>query len=263
MREVPEAPTATLFIVDLDAGREALFDYAARCGALGEDDEKRVGRLRDADAGKRLRAAYAGLRFALEKVFGPDVRGRDLTRPKGGKPSLDGLNGDFSLAHSGNLALIGVTTTGIIGVDIEFQRKTSMPDARRVQIIAAGDVLDGRLLRYGSLVGGELRNNGATMFQRAWVRLEAFAKAHGIGIGRVLTELGIIGSRDGSAGADKRMQVFSRQKPSLDIYDVEIGDGVVGCIALSAGIGEPTILRLPTTVLGLRAFTASAPVSGA
>jgi 4'-phosphopantetheinyl transferase len=60
---------------------------------------------------------------------------------------------------------------------------------------------------------------------RAWVRLEAAAKAFGTGIGRLLTEEGVIGgeTRSAEAGAAR----------ALEIRDIDVPHGHVAAVAAS------------------------------
>jgi 4'-phosphopantetheinyl transferase len=88
----------------------------------------------------------------------------------------------FSLSHARGVALIGLTPAGTIGVDVERTREVRIAAERRAAIEAAGAAL-----------GASLAGDGNTRFLHAWVRLEAYAKADGCGIGRLLTQLSNLG----------------------------------------------------------------------
>ncbi len=116
---------------------------------------------------RRILACYTGdtpamIRFEL----GPQRR-----------PSLpagaDGQTWDFSLSHSGELAVIGVTLCGPIGIDLECI------DARRRIDLLAPKILPPEEVET-LLVLPPFRR--IIEFHRAWTRFEAAAKASGKGI---------------------------------------------------------------------------------
>jgi 4'-phosphopantetheinyl transferase len=63
---------------------------------------------------------------------------------------------------------------------------------------------------------------------RAWVRLEATAKAGGTGIGRLLTEEGVVG---GQMPAPERSVA-----DQFDVRDLEVPDGHVAAVAAAASL---------------------------
>jgi len=85
------------------------------------------------------------------------------------------------------------------------------------------------------------------------VRLEAFAKARGSGIGRLLTQLGIVGGRE-IAPADlmKGVEAVQALARANAVHDVDRArDGLFAAVALPPGQAVPEVRRLPVSVTGL------------
>jgi 4'-phosphopantetheinyl transferase len=171
-----------LWFVDLDACAPALAEIERSTPRLSPEDSQRAGALADPRERCRRRAAYTALRLAIERLAGPAVRGEPFTRDTSGKPTLPARAIAFSLAHTGDLALIGVTRLAAIGVDLEKSRPIHMSPHHVAEICAAGAGLGRELLP---------RAGTQRTFLQAWVRLEAFTKARGHTLQRSLSELGL------------------------------------------------------------------------
>ncbi len=165
-----------------------------------------------------------------------------------GKPHLEGAPVVFSLSHAPGLALIGVGSGGIIGVDVERARPVRVRDPRRGHIEAAASVLN----EEQALLGDE-----DARFLQAWVRLEAFAKAQGCGVGRLLTRFGIMGG-GGAERVDIRQRVGSAraEMPGVAVCDLRLGEGLFAALALGPAQVLPEIAWLPQTVGGLERLVA-------
>ena len=99
---------AELWLVDLEAAAPALAALEHDVPRLSADDRGRARRVRDPrEHGLRL-AVYAALRVLLERSGGPQMRGKPIVRPPGGKPRLDAASPTFSVSHTEGLALIGL-----------------------------------------------------------------------------------------------------------------------------------------------------------
>ena len=120
--------------------------------------------------------AHIALRVLIERAFGPEWRRVPYHISPEGKPSLPDAAGGFSLSHIPGWALIALAATGPVGVDLERRRPISLSPVRREQLEwAAAALVPQRALP----VDAEAR------FLQAWVRLEAVAKAGGMGLGRL------------------------------------------------------------------------------
>ena len=142
---------------------------------LPEEDLARCERYRRPEARARALAARAALRGVLGACLGMDPRRVPLLEGRG-KPRLAeelGVGLEFSLSHSGALALLAVGRRVRVGVDVEKLRPVPFLD----------DVV-GRFFgeeerkEVWSLRGAERRR----AYFRLWTRREAAAKALGLGI---------------------------------------------------------------------------------
>lgn len=98
---------------------------------------------------------------------------------------------------------------------------------RRQRIIAAA----------AGFVGGEGADPDSDIdVLRAWVRLEAMAKARGSGIGVLLTEEGVIG------GAGNREK---SEKPSPVVANLDVGAPYVAAVAADVLPNEIAVRRFP------------------
>jgi 4'-phosphopantetheinyl transferase len=178
------------------------------------------------------------LRVVLERMGGAGVRGQRFIRPPGGKPRLRAAGPAFSLAHTGSLALIGVARTQAIGVDLEETRALAMSQRRREEILAVGAGLAAR-------TAGDAGSDAAVL--QAWCRLEAYAKAKGRGIARVLGELGLREAR-GRQLAPADIETAARRlvrEAGLTVGDVKLAPGLHGAVAYAGSGVAPRLRRFP------------------
>jgi 4'-phosphopantetheinyl transferase len=191
------------------------------------------------------RAAHIALRLALERYAGHSIREVPYGIEPGGRPRLQNNPGSrdlphFSLAHAGQYALIAVSNAGPVGADLEVTRDLKLSDARRVRIEQAASQAAPDI---------PLPDAPVARFLQAWVRLEAIAKASGLGIGRILTEAGVAG------GATSR-GIAPEPWPQL-VHDLEMPDEVFAALA---GVHLPPLVAVedfPSDAAGLQAFLAS------
>jgi 4'-phosphopantetheinyl transferase len=168
-------------------------------------------------------------RIVLERSGGVGLRKMDFEIEAGGRPRLRSSELHFSVSHSGEGALIAVSKEIPVGVDLEKKRMLMMSDDRRRRIIAAAERLaDQRSLSPDS--------DGDVLI--AWVCLEAAAKARGTGIGRLLTEQGVVGGK-----AEDRAQSAAG---TLAIRSLVVPDDYVAAIAAERLPESIAVLRFPT-----------------
>lgn len=148
--------------------------YRGDPNILSADELARWRRMRS--VGKRRE--YLAGRSAMRRVLGllVDADPRDLAIEHGahGKPEIAGSDRvHFNLSHSGDQALLAVSKTGPIGVDIEETRagRPFKRLARRFFTSAEADWLLG--LPPGDVAAG---------FYRLWTLKEAYLKAIGTGL---------------------------------------------------------------------------------
>ncbi|MGH6810944.1 MAG: 4'-phosphopantetheinyl transferase family protein [Methylocella sp.] len=141
-----------------------------------------------------------------------------------GKPQLAGTNRPhFNVSHSGCWALIGLSDSRDIGVDIEFMRETSGElDLARSFFSAA---------EYRSLEGLE-RDTLLASFYKIWTCKEAVLKAIGAGISERLKDFSVELTEDGYT-IHPEPNCFSSLLASVAVQPVAVPEGYAGCYALA------------------------------
>ena len=232
-----------LWLVDLKEAAPVLEALERETPRLSDDDRRRALCLRDAEDRRLRLAAYGALRIALERWGGERVRRTAYQRNRSGSPSLAGMPA-FSLSHADNLALIGVTPSRAIGVDLERERRVRVSARRRQEILAAGAGL------CGALHGPPVDRN----FLQAWVRLEAYAKAQRESLGRVLDDLQLrapgrraLSLADIEAGARRQAR-----RRALRVVDLAMPANLLGAAALEVAASLPELRRFPADLGGVR-----------
>jgi 4'-phosphopantetheinyl transferase len=120
-------------------------------------------------------------RAELDSALRELAAGRMIERDASGKPFLPG-GPHFNVSHSGELALLAVSDSGPVGVDLEGPRDFSNAGGIARRICSPRE-----LARVTGLDGEAL----ATALLALWVRKEAVAKAHGDGIRTALSGIDV------------------------------------------------------------------------
>lgn len=159
--------------VDLAASGDALAEAVA---VLDAEEHERADRFAFADDRRRYVVAHAALRALLAAYLDRPAAALRFDRAPHGKPYLAGQRLRFNLSHSGERALVGLSTAEI-GVDVQqiCPRRDHRGLARRYfsdQEQAALAILPDELAVPG--------------FYRCWTRKEAYMKATGAGLAMAL-----------------------------------------------------------------------------
>lgn len=228
--------------VDLDAARPLLFATEDALPRLSPEDRARAERKGgDVETLMRWRAARIATRIVLERYAGPTIRSVDFILADGGRPELPAGMPVFNVSHSGGVALIAVAQSGAVGIDIEGARTLSMSLERRQRLVTAAAAIDAACDALDPASDDDVL--------RAWVRLEAVAKALGSGIGRMLTAHGVIAQSTGVRGMDDRVA-------SLRVGDLSVPEGYVAAIAATALPEHVDVQRFPATADALSQYLA-------
>jgi 4'-phosphopantetheinyl transferase len=151
-------------------------EHASRTALLSVDERERAGRFLSIPAQTQFIAARSALRSILALYQGCEPAKIRFQLGPLGKPALVDC-GDtplyFNLSHSRELALIGVTACGEIGVDVELVREMSSREQLAERFFHPNEVAALRTLPVHQKADG---------FFNAWTRKEAFLKATGKGI---------------------------------------------------------------------------------
>jgi 4'-phosphopantetheinyl transferase len=236
-----------LWLVDLAASGPALAAIERATPRLEAAERARAEALADPRERDERLAAHVALRLLVERVAGPAVRGRPLVRGPAGKPHLAGGGAELSLSHTAGFALIGVSATQAVGVDLEGMRPLGFSPRRRDEIAAAGTGLGGRPLPAGS---------GDRAVLQAWVRIEAFSKARGTALAQTLAHLGLRGPEHGRAplpGLEDAARRLAAQA-GLAVHDLSLPADLRGAVALPVGACVPQPACLPTDRAGIEAL---------
>ncbi|MBN9246821.1 MAG: 4'-phosphopantetheinyl transferase superfamily protein [Hyphomicrobium sp.] len=219
-----------VFFVDLVKSASLLDAEEKVTPRLSASDNARVASMSGDSEGRRLwRNARIATRIVLERAGGPETRQADFKIEPGGRPRLAAGSPWFNVSHTGGAALIAVARNTPVGVDLERkQRSLKMSGDRRQRIVASAE-------RFGA--DRQLSATHDADVVRAWVRLEAAAKALGIGIGRLLTEQGVVGGK-------------GKSRPQgagyvLDVRNLDAGDDFVAAIAAERLPEKLQVLTFP------------------
>lgn len=180
--EAPGSPAPTdltlragavhLWVMALDGTPEGL---SPDC--LDSWERERSHRLLPGTIRARYIAAHMRVRQILGQYLGVAPAAVSLARADNGKPFVAGASLEFSLSHSGRLAVCAVGAGGPLGVDIECLRPVADANGIVRQMFDAGEVAEYEAHR------GHAR---VEAFFSAWTRKEAFLKATGEGLLRPL-----------------------------------------------------------------------------
>ncbi len=141
---------------------------------LSEAERARAKRMRDDAARRRYVTAHAALRGILGQYLELSPAAVRFEYGAFGKPHLFPTSRwSFSLAHSGNVALVTVARGRLVGVDIEYVR----PTVRAVEL-AKRFFADDEAAAIAAFSAGER----AAAFARLWTVKEAVGKALGCGL---------------------------------------------------------------------------------
>jgi 4'-phosphopantetheinyl transferase len=206
-----------IVFVDLDAAAAPLAEEEARRPRLSVADEQRADAIAEERTRRLWRASRIATRIVLERVGGQRLRRLVFRIEKDGRPVLGNGAPHFSISHCDGAALIAVTADMPVGVDLEEKsRKLKMSTDRRIRVVQAA-----------ARLGGEraFSADSDSDVLAAWVRLEAIAKARGTGIGRLLTEEGVVG---GARSTSRRQNAGG-----IAVRGLDAGRDYVAAIAAS------------------------------
>jgi 4'-phosphopantetheinyl transferase len=226
-----------LWLVDLPRAAPALEALERQVALLSADDRTRAARLRDRCEQRHRLAAYIALRIIIERTGGAQVRRQPFIRSAGGRPHLGEAAPSFSLSHTDGLALLGVARSPI-GVDLEAHRRLKMSSRRRLEILAIGAGLAQPSAWHGA---------GDAPVLQAWCRLEAYAKATGLGLAHILGELGL---RQASGRQLEPSEIEAAAQwlagaRGMAVRDLKLPPGLYGAVAFTGLRRLARVRRFP------------------
>lgn len=197
-------------------------------GVLSPDEKERADRLVNPGAQRRFVAARYVLRDILARYQGTEPSGLRFVYGPYGKPALETWCGDaklyFNVSHSRELALIALTQSGEVGVDVESVRydlafrRLAKRYFSPLEIRALSQYADHSLAR---------------AFFSCWTRKEACLKASGVGLKSMLHEFSVSVAPEGPATL-RWVKDTSSILASWSLHSLIPGAGYVGAVAAPA-----------------------------
>jgi 4'-phosphopantetheinyl transferase len=176
------------------------------------------------------RRRFIGGRVLLRTVLGEHVgvapQKLHFEHGPWGKPRLASNAADsvwFSLAHSGELAIVTISAASEVGIDIERVR----PIPRALKI--AERAFDSSSCAALHEASPEHRD---VTFLRLWTRLEALAKATGCGLSSWLEQAAELGGGDRTLASTG--DEYARPARQFEMFDLPLGFGYVGTLAVES-----------------------------
>lgn len=159
--------------MEIDCARDRAFGG----GCLSRSELQRMARFRNPADGERFAQSRAFLRRVLGGYLDLPPERVPLTEAASGKPTLvaqhDPHSMGFNLAHSGTLAICGLSGGSEIGVDIEAVREMLDLDSLIRRCLTTDEREE---------VTGLDRADRLVAFYRFWTRKEAYLKGLGVGL---------------------------------------------------------------------------------
>jgi 4'-phosphopantetheinyl transferase len=238
-----------LWLVDLARAGPVLEVEERETPRLASYDRDRLDAIVDLALRRERLSAYVALRIVLERIAGSCVRGRTFVFEHGGKPRLVDISMEFSLSHTDGFALIGANTVGAIGVDVERRRILRLSTQHREALQAAAAGIGNGAPTFG---------NDDDAVVRAWVRLEAFAKARGTGLARLLAEIGVRRPNTASPGVRphqiRGMAAQLAAASGLLVFDLALAQDPIGAAAVANCTSTPAVRLFPYDRSGVSAM---------
>lgn len=230
-----------VYLLDLNATSAVLTAAETRLGLLAAGEhafppERRLSRT--------------ALRLVLASAGHPGARAVPFMQSASGKPRLQSGTPAFSVSHAAGHTLIAIAASEPVGADLEGDRTVRLPPHRCRQVLAAA-----RGLGLHQPDGDDAR-----ALIQAWTALEAWAKASGEGIGRLLTRLGIMGtgSRTRPVGDAHARAMALRDEGVQEVARLDLALGLAGSICLPPWLGPEAIPVQPLTTSRIAAMTEQA-----
>ena len=191
--------------------------------ALSSGEKERAGRYHRVQDQALFALTRGSLRYVLSAAMG--VPPQDIAFAEGpyGKPYLAGHPAPhFNVSHSGSLALIGVSPSRPVGVDIELVRGAGdeIELAKAFFTQAEHRTLEG--LPHKALMSS---------FYKIWTCKEAVLKASGRGITEHLKDFSVELTKDGYAIRPEPL--CPAAIAAIAAWPVEVPEGYAGCYALA------------------------------
>ncbi len=218
--QVPDSPVLRRGEIHLYRCRLSRVPAESFVATLSAQEQERAERFQRDQLRHRFVASHVFLRHILAACTGTAPERLQFSHNDYGKPYLSGETSLwFNLAHSADIALVAVTRTGEIGVDVEHLR----------EVPRAADIAD----RYFHTAEKALLQTTdpdlPIPFLSIWTRKEACIKAVGRGLAQSLATFDVSG--ENPIMLPERNSHSGRKK--LMLTDLHPARGYVGAVAVA------------------------------
>ncbi|HMF07371.1 MAG TPA: 4'-phosphopantetheinyl transferase superfamily protein [Methylocella sp.] len=191
---------------------------------LSEAEKDRADRFLRTEDRALFVMTRGSLRFLLGKATGIAAGAIAFAEAPFGKPYLSDLQGpQFNVSHSGSIALIGLSESRPIGVDIERMRVTGDELNVAQRFFSAAE--------YCALLSQE-KDAMVSTFYKIWTCKEAALKACGEGISNHLKHFSVEVTKDGFA-IHPEPGWITPAFAAISAEPVAVPPGYAGCCALA------------------------------
>jgi 4'-phosphopantetheinyl transferase len=202
---------------------------------LSAEEQARAARYRSPEHSRRFIAAHIQVRQILSSY--EQVRPGELTftTNEHGKPALVGSTRmQFNLSHTSGWALLAVTDSLPVGIDLESQRENVNHHGISNRFFSPAEV---------NALAALPENERLASFLSVWTRKEAYIKARGGGLSIPLT------SFDVSVHIGNPVTLVDRGVPGSasgwSIYDIPLGDDFFAALAVNGSLEGIRSFRWP------------------
>ena len=195
---------------------------------LSDDELARASRFVHDLHRNRYVAGRLALRELLGRYLGLSASAVCFRYSEYGKPDVPGETLRFNVAHSDDLAVIGLTAHDRLGVDVERIRALGDIDG------IAESVFSERELEVFRALSGPSKTQG---FFNCWTRKEAFVKAVGEGLSYNLDAFDVT-LRQGYEARLLELQGSTARAAAWSLFDVAPMNGWVGAVAVECPEAE-------------------------
>ncbi len=229
-----QARTLAIIFVDLATLGADLVRMADERRLIPACEAARLARVTDPDSLQQRTAAQAALRLALSDAVPADAARADFVRSPSGKPGLTNGTVHFSLAHTDAAALIAIARDGPVGIDIEAAREVAVGADRHAAYTRAAIALG-----IGATLPGASEHD---RFVAAWTRVEAIAKATGLGIAGLIAAIDLRSAASGALDIRRLDAALGVGTARLIAHDLVLPETFFGAIAIPAAMPMTDVL---------------------
>ena len=189
---------------------------------LSSDEARRAERFRFEKDRNQFTIARGMLRTLLGRYVDTDPRALQFRFSDKGKPSLDGSDVQFNVAHSGDLILLAFAPGSRLGVDVEQIRRDFATEDIAERFFSEQE----RQCLRDTPIGDR-----PDAFFRCWTRKEAYIKATGDGLSLPLQQF------DVSFGADQPAQLLATRPDPIEaqrwhMYNLSVDKGYAAALVV-------------------------------